>query len=174
MIINPTSINGKKCKNFNGCNIEDLSVLAGGYIITPYGEVNLVGDNETHQQVFSDYINEYLENSQYTVFNTLNATKILCELGCCVYAGVRLEYFKNKSSKISQGIASLTFPNNLSDLTNNQKQIITALLETNKSVFSPNEKITIQYGSFPDNIYSIEEVKSILSINKNKENNSVY
>ena len=74
MIINPTSINGKKCKNFNGCNIEDLSVLAGGYIITPYGEVILVGDNETHQQVFSDYINEYLENSQYTVFNTLNAT----------------------------------------------------------------------------------------------------
>lgn len=174
MIINPTSINGKKCKNFNGCNIEDLSVLAGGYIITPYGEVILVGDNETHQQVFSDYINEYLENSQYTVFNTLNATKILCELGCCVYAGVRLEYFKNKSNKISQGIASLTFPNNLSDLTNNQKQIITALLETNKSVFSPNEKITIQYGSFPDNIYSIEEVKAILSINKNKENNSVY
>ena len=54
MIINPTSINGKKCKNFNGCNIEDLSVLAGGYIITPYGEVILVGDNETHQQVFSD------------------------------------------------------------------------------------------------------------------------
>lgn len=171
MKIKPISINGNLCKEFNSTEIEDLSVLSGGYIITPNGEIILVKDTDQHQVIFSDYINAYLENNDYIKYNTLTATKILCEIGCCVYAGVRLEYFKNKLEKMTQSMASLTFPNDPSDLTDSQKQIIKTLLKTNKSLFGSSEKILIQYGSFPDNVYNIEEVNVFL--NSNIKNNSI-
>lgn len=171
MKIKPISINGNLCKEFNSVDIEDLSVLSGGYIITPNGEIILVKDTDQHQVIFSDYINAYLENNDYIKYNTLTATKMLCEIGCCVYAGVRLEYFKNKLEKMTQSMASLTFPNDPSELTDSQKQIIKALLKTNKSLFGSSEKILIQYGSFPDNVYNIEEVNVFL--NSNIKNNSI-
>ena len=171
MKIKPISINGNLCKEFNSTEIEDLSVLSGGYIITPNGEIILVKDTDQHQVIFSDYINAYLENNDYIKYNTLTATKMLCEIGCCVYAGVRLEYFKNKLEKMTQSMASLTFPNDPSDLTDSQKHIIKALLKTNKSLFGSSEKILIQYGSFPDNVYNIEEVNVFL--NSNIKNNSI-
>ncbi len=171
MKIKPISINGNLCKEFNSTEIEDLSVLSGGYIITPNGEIILVKDTDQHQVIFSDYINAYLENNDYIKYNTLTATKMLCEIGCCVYAGVRLEYFKNKLEKMTQSMASLTFPNDPSDLTDSQKQIIKTLLKTNKSLFGSSEKILIQYGSFPDNVYNIEEVNVFL--NSNIKNNSI-
>lgn len=37
MKIKPININGNLCKEFNSVDIEDLSVLSGGYIITPNG-----------------------------------------------------------------------------------------------------------------------------------------
>ena len=171
MKIKPISINGNLCKEFNSTEIEDLSVLSGGYIITPNGEIILVKDTDQHQVIFSDYINAYLENNDYIKYNTLTATKMLCEIGCCVYAGVRLEYFKNKLEKMTQSMASLKFPNDPSDLTDSQKQIIKTLLKTNKSLFGSSEKILIQYGSFPDNVYNIEEVNVFL--NSNIKNNSI-
>lgn len=171
MKIKPISINGNLCKEFNSVDIEDLSVLSGGYIITPNGEIILVKDTDQHQVIFSDYINAYLENNDYIKYNTLTATKMLCEIGCCVYAGVRLEYFKNKLEKMTQSMASLTFPNDPSELTDRQKQIIKALLKTNKSLFGSSEKILIQYGSFHDNVYNIEEVNVFL--NSNIKNNSI-
>ena len=171
MKIKPISINGNLCKEFNSTEIEDLSVLSGGYIITPNGEIILVKDTDQHQVIFSDYINAYLENNDYIKYNTLTATKMLCEIGCCVYAGVRLEYIKNKLEKMTQSMASLTFPNDPSDLTDSQKQIIKTLLKTNKSLFGSSEKILIQYGSFPDNVYNIEEVNVFL--NSNIKNNSI-
>lgn len=80
MKIKPISINGNLCKEFNSVDIEDLSVLSGGYIITPNGEIILVKDTDQHQVIFSDYINAYLENNDYIKYNTLTATKMLCEI----------------------------------------------------------------------------------------------
>lgn len=171
MIIKPVSINGNLCRDFNSIEVENLSVLSGGYIITPNGEIILVKDTDQHQMIFSDYINAYLENKEYIKYNTLMATKILCELGCCVYAGIRLEYFKNKLEKMNESMASLTFPNNPNSITESQKIIIKKLLKSNKSLFGSSEKIPIQYGSFPDNIYNNEEIHSLLNNSNNNKCN---
>lgn len=172
MTVRPLSINQNPCCEFPTNAMEELSVMAGGYIITPLWEIILVGDNEYHCDVFSKYINSYLEKEEEIKYNTLTATKILCELGCCVYAGVRLEYIKNKKEKLENSMASLTIPDNYELLTNIQKEICLQLLNTNKSLFGDKEKIYIQYGSFPDNVYTKEEMMKILK-NTNEKRNTI-
>lgn len=84
MTVRPLSINQNLCCEFPTNAMEELSVMAGGYIITPLGEIILVYDKENHCNVFSKYINEYLESKENIQYDTLSATKILCELGCCI------------------------------------------------------------------------------------------
>lgn len=67
-------------------------------------------------------------------------------------------------------MASLTIPDNYELLTDIQKEICLQLLNTNKSLFSDKEKIYIQYGSFPDNVYTKEEMMKILKTNHEKRN----
>lgn len=168
MKINPISINGNSCKEFNSSSIEDLDVIVGGYIFTPKGEIILVDENEEHCNVFSDYINSYLENNQNTIYDILTATQMLCELGCCVYAGVR--YKEYISSNFGNGdLCSLTFPNDMEKLTQTQKDICLSLISKNKSLFGNREKVYIQYGSFPENVYSEEQIVSILKANVDKK-----
>lgn len=162
-IINPISINGNICKDFKSCDIEEMSVIAGGYIITPRGEVIVVADEEEHRNVFSDYINTYLELEENKIYDTFTATKILCELGCCVYSGVRLEYIKNKLGNLDKSMGSLTFPADIEVISEEQKLICKHLIETNKSLFGTGEKLSVQYGSFPDNVYSKEEIMILLN-----------
>lgn len=149
--------------DFNSCLSNELAVIAGGYIITPLGEIIVVQDEEEHRQVFSKYINSYLELQKNEVYTTFQATKMLCELGCCVYSGVRLEYAKNKLETLDNSMGSMTFPNNIEELTNIQKELCQILIKSNKSVFNENEKIYIQYGSFPDNVYTKEQVLELLN-----------
>lgn len=158
----PKNINGNENLEFDGDSIENLSVLAGGYIITPLGEIILVKDTDEHRIIFSKYINYYLDNGSNTLYNTLISTKMLCDLGCCIYAGVRLEYSKNMLEQLSDCMGSLTFPKDLDSLTSIQKEICLKLIESNKSIVSGSEKIFVQYGSFPDNIYTKEEIVNIL------------
>lgn len=165
MLIRPVSINGNLCEEFESCQEEELSVIEGGYIITPQGEIIVVKDNDEHCIVFSKYLNSFLEVKNEKVYDTFSATKMLCELGCCVYAGIRLEYIKNKLENLEKSMASFTFPNNIEDLTEVQSKICLKLIETNKSRLSSKEKITIQYGSFPDNIYTKEEIEILLNKN---------
>ena len=164
MTIRPVSINGNLCKEFKSSTKEELSVIVGGYIITPPGEIILIDENEEHCNVFSEYINSYLENDSKKIYETLTATKILCELGCCVYAGIRYkEYIADKSGGSIEAIGSLTFPNDFKTLSKKQKEICLELISKNKSLLGDREKIYIQYGSFPDNVYSKEEIVSILN-----------
>lgn len=164
MLVRPVSINGNLCKEFKSSSMEDLSVIVGGYIITPHGEIILVDENEEHCNVFSEYINSYLENDSEKIYETLIATKILCELGCCVYAGIRYnEYVSNKSAGSQDNMGSLTFPNDFNNLTKIQKEICLELISKNKSLLGDRDKIYIQYGSFPDNVYTKEDILLILN-----------
>lgn len=85
------------------------------------------------------------------------------------YSGVRLEYIKNKLGGLDNTMGSLTFPNDIDNITENQKEICLHLISTNKSIIGNNEKIYIQYGSFPDNVYSKEQVVSMLQSNIDKK-----
>ena len=138
-------------KEFNSCELEEISVIIGGYIITPRGEIIIV-DEEEHCNVFSDYINEYLEQkSSSKTYDTYEATKILCEIGCCVYAGIRYkEYISNKNEGYIDNMGSLTFPKDITTLSEFQKEACSMLISKNKSLLGNREKIYIQYGSFPD------------------------
>lgn len=69
-------------------------------------------------------------------------------------------------------MASLTIPDNYELLTDIQKEICLQLLNTNKSLFGDKEKIYIQYGSFPDTVYTEEEVTEILK-NTNEKRNTI-
>lgn len=163
MNIKPISIKGNLCREFRSKSIEEISVIEGGYIFTPRGEIILVGEDEEHCNVFSDYINSHLENASPKIYDTLVATKILCELGCCVYAGVRYkEYIGSALGDSKLDLCSLTFPDELSNITEMQKNICLKLISTNKSVLGDREKVYIQYGSFPDIVYDKDEVIKIL------------
>lgn len=170
MLVNPVSINGNKCHCFKGCNKEEMSVIEGGYIITPTGEIIVVKDKDEHRIVFSNYINAYLENNSDRIYDTLTATKMLCELGCCVYAGIRTEYIRNELENLEKSMGSLTFPNSFEYLTDIQREICLHLISTNKSILGNHEKIFIQYGALPDNVYSKEEIIDKLTINYQKRN----
>ncbi len=163
MKMNPITINGNiSSVSFNSCNLEDLTVIIGGYIITPNGEIIIVSDHEEHCNVFSKYINCYLENDSKQIYDTLTATRTLCELGCCVYSGIRYqEYISHKTEGYNDEFAALTFPRDM-ELTEKQKIICQKLMMSNKSSISNNEKIYIQYGTFPDIVLTTEEVSKIL------------
>lgn len=110
MKIRPISKNQRECKEYPSCLPEEMSVLSGGYVITTCGEIIVVEDNQEHKDVFSSYINDYLETKQSNVYEIYLATKLLCELGCIVYTGVRLEYIKNKLGGLDSSMGSLIFP----------------------------------------------------------------
>lgn len=170
MKIRPITINGNLSRlEFNSCQKEEISVIEGGYIITPKGEIIVIKDNDEHRIVFSKYLNSFLELDDNKIYNTFEATKMLCELGCCVYSGIRLEYIKNKLANLDKSMASLTFPSNLNLLTETQSKICIELISKNKSLLGDNEKIHIQYGSFPDNVYTKDEIILILNNNTNKK-----
>lgn len=170
MTIRPLSINGNQCREFDSTDINELSVLAGGYIITPLGEIILVDDKENHYNVFSKYINAYLENDENTQYNTLISTKMLCELGCCVYSGIRLEYIKNKLENLNKSLCTLSIPSNPESLTDIQKNICIKLIEANKSRISGRKILDIQYGSFPDIVYTEDEMMTMLKMINEKRN----
>lgn len=84
---------------------------------------------------------------------------MLTELGCVVYAGIRYEeYIESKTANYQGGCASLTFPNDLFDLSDIQKNCCKQLINANKSLIRDTEKIYIQYCSFPDNVYTKEQI----------------
>lgn len=170
MKVRPLTINENLSKlEFNSCLKEEMSVIEGGYIITPRGEIIVVKDNDEHHIIFSKYLNSFLELETDKLYNTFKATKMLCELGCCVYSGIRLEYAKNKLESLNKSMASLTFPDDIDLLTESQRKICMELISKNRSLFSDNEKIKIQYGGFPDNVYTQNEIIAILNNHTNKK-----
>ncbi len=163
MTIRPISINENPCKEFASCSMEELSVITGGYIFTPRGEIILIGEREEHCNVFSEYINSYLENGSSKIYDIYQATKMLCEMGCCVYSGLRYqEYISNKFGNEPLDVCTLAFPMDLSAITEQQKQLCLKLISSNQSVLGNREKIYIQYESFPGIVHTKEQVEELL------------
>jgi len=168
MKIRPITINGNESLvEFNSCNMDELTVIIGGYIITPKGEIIVVDENDEHCNVFSAYINMYLEEYDSSkIYDTGTAMKILCSLGCCVYSGVRYhEYISGKTESFDNEAITLAFPNEIEEMTPIQKEICKKIIETNKSTLGNREKIYMAYESYPDTVYTKEQVMSFLNKN---------
>ncbi len=182
----------KLIKNYDGELIKfrvaepsEVSVLEVGYAINLEGDFIPVKDDEDHSAVFSDYINAYLgeknRNKIGEVFDipnngiipttllSLEAGKMLVALNHVVYYGVRPADVKDiYQNGTAAGYCLLVFPDDFKEsLTEEQRNAILALLETNRSVFGNREKVDIQFNIFgsPDNLDK-EEVISALKCNK--------
>lgn len=174
MKIRPITINGNLSPvEFKSCTIDELTILIGGYIITPRGEIIVVDETEEHCNVFSDYINIYLEQSPFKTYDTATATKILCEIGCCVYAGIRYrEYIANKTESFDNEAISLNFPQEINKITSIQKEACKKIIASNTSIFGDREKIFMNYGGYPDTVYTKDQILKILTESSKKELNS--
>lgn len=174
MKIKPITINGNESTlSFQSCQIDEVTILVGGYIITSRGEIIVVDETDEHCNVFSAYINEYLEQKDLKTYDTGTAIKILCELGCCVYSGIRYkEYISSKTGNLDDEALTLAFPKEIEEITLEQKEICKKIIESNKSLLGNREKFYMAYESFPGVVYTKEQILSILNSKKQvKEKN---
>lgn len=153
--------------SFQSCSTEELTVLIGGYIITPRGEIIIIDESDEHCNIFSTYINEYLEQKEFKIYDTGTAIKILCELGCCVYSGIRYkEYISSRTGNFNDEALTLAFPKEIEGITSIQKEICKKIIESNKSLLGNREKFYMTYESFPGIVYTKEQILSILNSKK--------
>lgn len=182
----------KLIKNYDGELIKfrvadpsEVSVLEVGYAINLEGEFISVKDGEDHSTVFSDYINAYLgEKNRNKIAETfdipnngiipttllsLEAGKMLVTLNHVVYYGVRPADVKDiYQNGTAAGYCLLVFPDDFREsLTEEQRNAVLSLLETNHSVFGNREKVDIQFHTFSSSdSLDKEEVLSSLKSNK--------
>ena len=172
MKIKPITINNRESiVEFNSCTLDELTVIIEGYIITPRGEIIIVDEKDEHCNVFSDYINIYFEEYESVkMYDTLTAMKILCSLGCCIYSGIRYhEYISGKTENFDNEALTLAFPQDIEEITQIQKEICKKIIESNKSVLGNREKIYMTYESYPDTVYTKQQILSILNKTDSKE-----
>lgn len=160
-----------------GTKMKDVSVLEGGFIITPKGQFLPVHDFQEHDDVFSMYINYYTGNpTSAQQWGSSECTRILNDLGHIVYFGVKKRYISEivtgnetqnylkdeKISSMAKGYGVLSFPydeniqNGLqkpegaeSKITNEQKLATELLLITNHKGTSErySKSLDISYGN---------------------------
>lgn len=157
--------------NLFNFRIEDksfISVLNPGYIINLDGNFIDVKDNEDHSQIFSSYLRSYLENENMSELSSINAAKVLIQLNHIVYFGVKSSD-KINSGNSQEGLGVLILPNNLDNITTNQKEAIKDFLNTNKSIFGKGKKIVLDIDTFDGKIkYTEEELLKKLEQENNK------
>lgn len=135
----------------------DISVLCGGYAITPDDEFVNVLDNEDHSSVFSSYLRSYMEDVYRKEEDSVHSFISLTKLNHIVYAGVKLKDHITEGN-FNQGYALLLLPDDLSVLTDAQKQSCLALFATNKSIFGNYKKVELQIHDFNGSDYIEEEL----------------
>ncbi len=129
----------------------EISVLEGGYIITPNGYFIPVKDNEDHADKFTSYLVQYLEDFKYHNLNSIEAAKVLSSLGHIVYFGLKMKDNQNifcEKNGMTDGYAVVLLPSNLDMVTIAQKSSIISLLNTNKSIFGNHPILELQCTNF--------------------------
>ena len=145
----------KKIKNVNGQDFEfevldvggGVSVLEPGYVITPNGNFIPVGKNEDHNIVFSDYINKYLDKKIVEIYQSTESMLALVKINHIVYYGLRMNdlgTIYNNGGNI-EGLGLLILPENYQEtMTEEQKESVKVLLDSNTSIFSNREKMKVE------------------------------
>lgn len=171
-----------------GSNGDSVSVLEGGYIITPEGTFIAIKDHQDHDAVFSYFIYRYYAGRmRFREYQSAEAAMMLNQLGFIVYFGVKMKYIPeinrmetvenylddDRVSKIARGYGSLSFPNDMERLTNMQRIACHLLLITNKKKNYDGEDmeyLNVVCGNIQKGLdFSKEETESILSPVVNQE-----
>ncbi len=135
---------------FEVCNLaeEIISVLQAGYIITPEGDFIPVNDDEYHKDVFTNYLNKYLENNPLASYSSNEALNALIKINHIVYYGIKPQVINNvyeNRGGNTGGFGLLILPKNYLDvMTNEQRKSTKVLLDSNKSIFGNSEKILLE------------------------------
>lgn len=143
---------------YDVANKNEISILNAGYIITPAGDFIEVKDSDSHNIIFLNYLNKYLNTKLSSKLDVLEASKELTNLNHIVYLGIKTEDIKqtysNKNSP-GGGFAIFILPNAYeSTITSEQKESCLQLISTNKSLFGNYNKIEFQ-------VYKIDEEDEI-------------
>ena len=134
------SINGNPFI-YRNTDIQWISPLEGGYIITPEGNFIPVKDSDDHSTIFSEYLSKYLEKK--INLETMKAIIMLTQNNHIVYMGIKLSDMKDiyKQNGTSEGFGIIIFPSDINNLNNNQKQSCIELILSNKRIFVSNKKL---------------------------------
>lgn len=147
-------------------NIEKLSVVSPGYIITDLGKAIKIPENQDHNDLFSQYMYFFSGFKQYVRYESTYGVKAICKTNGIVYFGAKLGDVRSKNAYTGM----LFFPENISEITEEQKETIRCLLATNISPITNKKRIEIIFGDIlTGKLYSEDDVSIILksSINKN-------
>lgn len=136
---------------------DSISVLSAGYAITPKGEFVNVLDDEDHSNVFSNYLRDYLEKPDREEEDSLHAMISLTKLHHVAYSGIKLGD-NIREGNVNQGYALLVFPDDLSVLTDEQKESCLEFFGTNKSLFGNRKKVELQIHNFKGEQFTEEEL----------------
>lgn len=122
-----------------------VSVLSAGYAINPEGNFILIKDNEDHSTIFSDYLNKYLDNQVVKTYESTNAMVELIKLNHVIYFGVKPSDIAKGEGGLSEGLCFIVLPEDYKNiLTEQQKESIRILINTNQSIFGDREKVSLK------------------------------
>lgn len=124
--------------------IEEITTLCGGYIILPTGQIIEVKDADKHVEVFSNYLKKYLNREIPRTLEQIDLVKMLLEINCIVYLGIKSSYIRKTMT--SDGLGTVILPENYEDnITEEQKEVCLKFLESNKSIFGDYDKLELQF-----------------------------
>ena len=133
-------------------NVEDsgVSSLSPGYIIRPDGITVKVENHEDHDDVFSRYINSYINNDEETKYFVGKAITMLTnEYGHIIYYGIKtsdaMDIYTNQGN--TNGYAFFFIPDDINSITEEQVNVINEIMSSNYSTISQQEILPIKYQS---------------------------
>lgn len=148
---------------------DSVSVLVGGYIISPDGKIVLIGDCEDHDIVMSNYISVLL-NQEYRYFDISKCIILLNQLHHVVYIGMKMKdmsiVYNKGVGTFDSGFGVFSIPDKIENISNIQLQICKNIIQSNQSLWGNCEKISLQYGNMENELYyTSEEFQQILNSN---------
>ena len=136
------SING----NFFEINIsteDEISVLSSGYLIDKDGDFIPVLQ-EDHSSFLSEMFQKFTDN-EFEYMDNKKAIRQFMGLDFIVYLGMRVsDVISSNCGNTMEGFGIVFIPDEISSLTQAQRNACRLLLQTNKSSFGNYNKISLQ------------------------------
>ena len=150
-----------------------VSTLSPGYIIRPDGVIIKVMGNEDHDDVFNRYLKGYLEHDDLNTFHVAKCIELLTNsYGHVIYYGIKTSDAKDIYSQQGNvdGCGYFFIPDDLSVLTDIQKEKCLEIINSNCSPVSKREMLPLNYQTISQmEVKPIDSLISILEDTKQKK-----
>ena len=152
-------------------NFNNLSVLSPGYIISPEGNIVTVLDDEDHSDVFERYLTNNCGKRELIGLHQAKQIDVLTNiLGNVIYYGIKTGDTKYiyGCNDVNSSVGYFFVPDDMTNLTEQQRQICLKILESNRSALTGKDKIELHYQSIHSDVGTQEELLSLLTNNVKK------